>query len=186
MQKKFRKGLLGLLGMMLLAVSIVPAHAGDLNPTAPPGPTMKTLDQIPPTWDQVLPASERFKLVMGGAAALDKETGLVWEKTPSSNSLGYNWGDARSHCFNKIVGGRKGWRLPSTDELASLVDYSMNNPTKLPSGHPFDNISLVSSYFTSISTGLDVWHVYFATGEVYPVNNTLAGLAWCVRGGLGN
>ena len=41
-------------------------RAGDLEPSAAPAPTMKTLDQIPPTWSQIMIASERFELVMGG------------------------------------------------------------------------------------------------------------------------
>ncbi len=123
MQKKFRKGLLGLLGMMMLAVSTVPVYGGDLNPTAPPGPTMKTLDQIPPTWDQVFPASERFKLVMGGAAVLDKETGLVWEQAPST--VQKNWYGAHSDCIPKIVGNRMGWRLPTVAEMTSLVNNNL-------------------------------------------------------------
>jgi len=35
------------------------------------------VDRIPPAWSQTLPAAQRFMLVMGGAAVLDKETGLV-------------------------------------------------------------------------------------------------------------
>lgn len=113
--------------------------AGDLEPSAPPGPTMKTLDEIPPTWSQILPASERFELVMGDAAVLDKETGLVWAKN-ANIALGYkSWQNAINYCRNLNIGGRIGWRLPTVEELSSLVDESQSNPA-LPDGHPFVDV----------------------------------------------
>ena len=40
-----------------------------------------------PTWHQILPAADRFKLVMNSnAAVLDRETGLVWEKSPDATA----------------------------------------------------------------------------------------------------
>src|SRR5271169_1120634 len=40
-----------------------------------------------PSWDQQLPASTRFVVLTnwGSQAVLDRETGLVWELTPSTN-----------------------------------------------------------------------------------------------------
>ena len=78
--------------------------------------------QTQPSWDQVLPANERFVLAMGGAAVLDKETGLVWEQSPETNVA--RWSLARLVCPTQTVGGRKAWRLPSVHELANLVDQS--------------------------------------------------------------
>lgn len=43
------------IALLALALFTMPAPAGDLNPPGAPAPTMKTLDQIPPTWDQVIP-----------------------------------------------------------------------------------------------------------------------------------
>ncbi len=77
------------------------------------------LEQIPPVWSQDLPAAERFVLVLGGAAVLDKETGLVWEQAPNSDQA--SWLAAQPFCNDRTVGNRKGWRLPTVQELASLV-----------------------------------------------------------------
>ena len=68
-----------------------------------------------PAWDQTLPASTRFIVLtnMNSEAVLDRETGLVWEKTPSSLNL-FTWNGAQAafRCNNLNVGGRKGWKLP--------------------------------------------------------------------------
>src|SRR6266446_7891067 len=61
------------------------------------------VDRMPPAWSQTLPGAQRFVLVMGAAAVLDKETGLVWEKSPSPRDS--NWLDAQLHCNLSTVGG---------------------------------------------------------------------------------
>src|SRR5512136_2667898 len=118
------------MGLSILMVVVLPvlfsatAWAGGLEPSAPPGSTMKTMDQIPPTWSQVLPASARFELVMGGVAVLDKETGLVWEQTLSSSQIG--WEQAVQACFTLQKGNRMAWRLPTYEELRSLTDTTQS------------------------------------------------------------
>src|SRR5215813_14635404 len=75
-----------------------------------------------PSWDQTLPSNTRFIVLsnMNSAAVLDRETGLVWERSPDTEL--HTWVGALGHCLNSHLGGRMGWRLPSINELASLVD----------------------------------------------------------------
>jgi hypothetical protein len=150
-----------------------------------------SVDHIPPTWDQILPASKRFVPVMGGDAIRDRETGLVWEKSPDSRS---DWDHAQIHCNSLKTGGRLGWRVPTVQELLSLVDPSIQPGTgpTLPDGHPFTNI-LPASYWTATATQNpsfgDVrvaWGVTFNGGfpfYVYMSNPDFN--TWCVRGGQG-
>jgi hypothetical protein len=176
------------LALFLPGISI----AGDLEPSGAPAPTMKTLDQIPPTWSQKLPAAERFVLVLDGAAVLDKETGLVWEKSPSA--VPRSWYDAIKYCYNTSIGGRMGWHLSTVEQLASLVDTSVGGTPKLPAGHPF--IGVQSTWYWSATTefatphstycpeGICAWVVGFQNGQVLDGGGKSgAYYMWCVRGG---
>jgi hypothetical protein len=147
---------------------------------------MKTLDQIPPTWSQILPAPTRFELVMGGAAVLDKETGLVWEQSPSTSQ--YDWNEATRFCFMLATGGRFGWGLPTLQELASLMDPTSSNPA-LPSGHPFSNVQN-SLYWSATSldsdpTWANIINMADHTFVLAHKTNPAYGYKWCVRGGHG-
>lgn len=53
-----------------------------------------------PSWDQTLPSNTRFIVLsnFGGQAVLDRETGLVWEKSPSA-AVGFTWDNAVFHCI---------------------------------------------------------------------------------------
>jgi hypothetical protein len=143
-----------------------------------------------PAWDQTLQCDTqatcpRFIVLtnMGSAAVLDRETGLVWEKSPDLAAR--TWSFARGVCLNKSVGGRNGWRLPSVQEPASLVDPSVSPGPKLPAGHPFTNVQ--SSHYWSATTDADVpaaaWEVLFNIGVVNSVVRGDANHVWCVRGG---
>ena len=189
-----RKTSLSVLAMILTLIStgvFMPRliGAGDMEPSDSPGSTMKTLDEIPPTWSQKLQCDEtacpRFELVMDGYAVLDKETGLVWVKEADLTG-GSLWGQARKVCFSIGVGGRKGWRLPRAEELASLLDPQQTGELKLPSGHPFTNVSDVGywsiSYYAEYTP--IAYMVHFYTGLTYTRSTeTNQYRVWCVRGG---
>lgn len=182
---------------LLLTLFVLPAVlAGDLEPSDPPGPTMKTMDQLPPVWSQVLPAddgpdvchSSRFLCVMNDEAVLDRETGLVWQRSPITDVM--DWYAAVTHCYTLANGGRRGWRLPGQAELSSLVDYTVSDPS-LPAGHPFQDIQ--SNRYWSANTlpghnsSLDhAWLVDFdAGGSGWYFSKTSTSYVMCVRGGTG-
>lgn len=120
---------------------------------------------------------------------LDKETGLVWERYPSTTT--YDWIDAIREGYIKYWGGRMGWRLPTIEEIASLLVPS--NPSKLPIGHPFLNVQTVDQdVYWSSTTNLEsdvsdlAWCANLEVG-IPAVANKLSDLrVWCVRGGQGH
>jgi hypothetical protein len=139
-----------------------------------------------PTWHQTLQCDltscPRFEDVMGGVAVLDKETGLVWEKLPGTST--YAWGTQINRCFTAAIGGRRGWHLPTMEQLSSLVDISTSSPS-LPTGHPFLNVQL-DMYWTSTTyqnTSGSAWVVNFSDGWVTTLSKGSSTYAWCVRGG---
>ncbi len=123
----------------------------------------QTTGAVPP-WSRKI-SIERFVLVLDDGAVLDRETGLVWERNTLKEAR--SWIAAQIYCYQLEIGGRKGWRLPTIDELATLVDSSQSNPA-LPMKHLFTNVK--SSYYWSSTTRADstdyAWRVYFGNGDV--------------------
>lgn len=146
------------------------------------------------SWDQTLQADNRFQLVMGDHGVLDKETDLVWERSPGdTNGDGevtvedwQSWNQARLHCATKAVGARKGWRLPSFHELASLVDPAVPVPgPTLAAGHPFEGVQPGVYWSATVDAAVAGrrWVVLLNSGNVAFVPESNSHLVWCVRGG---
>jgi len=92
-----------------------------------------------PSWDQTFPAATRFIVLsnMNNEAVLDRETGLVWQRTPILTLNHDNRGIPSINCSLAVTGGRQGWRL-RVDEIVTLADTSNNQSFQLhlPPGHP--------------------------------------------------
>lgn len=136
-------------------------------------------------WDQALPVAQRFVILQAfnSDAVLDNETGLVWEKSPQTTIA--RWSAARRICTEKVVGGQKGWRLPSLTEIRSLVDSSVAPPgPTLPPGHPF--LAVQSAvYWSETRVGENpsgAWAVHFGLGGGSVFINWAHGVqVWCVH-----
>ncbi|MFN8601697.1 MAG: DUF1566 domain-containing protein [Candidatus Binatia bacterium] len=141
----------------------------------------------PPAWDKRIDkGATRFKVLdkLDGAAVLDKETGLVWELAPSSSL--FDWASSQNLCVGAVIGGRRGWRLPTAWELMTLSDPSQNNPS-LTAGHPFQNVSIDDNYWSSTPDAenpANALRERFGTGGggIILAPKTDAARRWCVRG----
>ena len=141
-------------------------------------------------WDTNNPSASRFIVLtaFNNQAVLDKNTGLVWEKSPTTTAATQEqWVLARVTCATiQTVGGQKGWRLPSMPELSSLVDPSVAPPgPTLPPGHPFLNVQ--SNYWSATMNAENptvAWLVDFGTGNVSSAGKTNIFQVLCVRGGM--
>src|SRR6187402_482590 len=127
--------------VLCLILFSIPAQA--LKPGSNPTADLSTVTQ---NWDKKLSNDDRFTVLpdFTNQAVRDNETGLVWERSPSTSQA--SWYDAVRACWLRQVGGRMGWHLPTIEELSTLVDPSVPAPgPALPTGHPFQNI-IASSY----------------------------------------
>jgi len=88
--------------------------------------------------------SKRFTILdsFNKEAALDNETGLVWEMVPQRAMT--VWKNAAGICAKKTVGGKQGWRLPSLKELETLADHSIYPPPVSLKAIPFPTSSIMA------------------------------------------
>jgi hypothetical protein len=202
--------LAGALAIGVIAVAARGAHGGPLDPPGTPGPTMLSLDHLPPDWMLKLSAangcsSQRFECVMlrvicnpnchfNFEGVLDHETGLVWQRDLTGTQTGRTWSQAVTDCLNFQGGAKYGWRLPTMAEAASLIDPNVVGPAvSFPPGAPFINVPSVPWYWTatqdfSNGNGRDVFAVYYLSGNGTPgfvIADSVGGSpygAMCVRG----
>lgn len=146
------------------------------------------------TWTDHTP-NPRFALYDSGTSGdqlddlvFDKETGLIWTRDAYlTGGEMYSWANARLSCHNLELGNLKGWRLPTIEELSSLVDTRQaQQPKALPIGHPF--INTIVFYWTSTtyeSDSAEALMVYLNNGMTFKSPKTEETTLWCVQGGNG-
>jgi hypothetical protein len=94
-------------------------------------------------------------------AILDTRTNLLWQQNPPKE--GMTWQEANKYCKSLTLAGYKDWRLPTFDELKTLINKKYN-PT-------IDSIfKCVLSYYWSSSSYVFfpsyAWFVSFYDGYV--------------------
>jgi hypothetical protein len=108
----------------------------------------------------------------------DVETGLIWVQT--SNLTLLSQADAISYCAGLGLNGHT-WRLPSVNELSSLVDDNPDIKRVSPAIDPcvFPDTSPNTYYMSSSIWGTTPWALNYEDG--FDFNNQTAGYVRCVR-----
>ena len=202
-QRRRSRIILGLMALGLLAGAALTASPAQADSSI--DPAVSSTDPLAvgpgpyyamPAWDRKMAPVNRFVVLTNwnSEAVLDKETGLVWERTPSGTN-NFSWSAARSHCLARTTGNHKGWRLPSVHELASLLAPPQVGPA-LPAGHPFVLVLPIVNVHWTATTAADprlsdgtfpnAWFVNLHNGGVDDFAPKVGGQgnAWCVRGGM--
>lgn len=100
----------------------------------------------------------------------DKATGLMWQKNGSTGSL--NYGSAKGYVRElngRLFAGHSDWRMPTVEELASLIKKDRTKGVHL--SPVFDNKQITCWTVDSIETAYGAaqsgaWIVSFKQGEV--------------------
>ncbi len=175
---------------LLFAASLAGiVQGGALDPPGTPASTMKSLDDIPGSWNRELSAtggcnSPRFDCVFADLAVLDRETGLVWERVPAvATSI---WAVAVESCAELAINYRFGWRLPTFEEVHSLLE--LDGGDNLPAGHPFTVAASTFHWTATTNPGDATLAFAFALGSdgnAFSQGKGNSRPHWCVRGGQG-
>jgi hypothetical protein len=116
----------------------------------------------------------------GNGTVSDRTNGLVWQQTDDSQTR--KWADAIAYCQNLTLADKKDWRLPTRQELKSIVDDTRSQP------------AINTTYFRingmrywSLSTYDDnpdlACFVFFKNGSMTCCDKINAFLVRCVRNG---
>lgn len=112
---------------------------------------------------------------------VDTRSSLIWQDDIAAKNTKMVWKEAVKYCENLSLEGYDDWRLPSYDELLSIVDYDRSDPSIMSS---FENT--VPLYYWSSSQSVDdpdkAWHVSFRLGYTDRYNKSFEYYVRCIRG----
>ena len=99
------------------------------------------------------------------AGVLDRLTRLLWRRSANLTPQPVRWGEALAAVAKLNQAGEgSAWRLPTINELESLVDCAAHSPA-LPSGHPFADVQ--DTYWSSTTSLFEpdwAWALYLEKG----------------------
>jgi lysozyme family protein len=128
----------------------------------------------------------------------DNETGLIWEvkqkldgvknyDNPNDADNTYTWAESNKKFIDALntahLGGFSDWRLPTIDELKTLIDISKTKPAINTDYFPNTQSSFYWSSTTYAFSTSYAWGVPFTYGGANHVNKGNSYYVRAVRGG---
>jgi hypothetical protein len=114
-----------------------------------------------------------------GGWMLDLSTGLIWQRTDGGKFRSRT--KAMEYCSNLVLDGITDWRLPSIEELRTIINYQTSDPALNTEVFNLQNGWYWSKTKHAANSAL-TWRLLNTTGAVVSYDSTLAGPAVCVRG----
>ena len=127
-------------------------------------------------------ASKLSRWQRKGEVVTDTKLGLTWQDNSAVKNTKKRWKEAKKYCQNLSMEGYSDWRLPSYDELFTIVDHDKYDPAIIPS---FKNVSASDFYWSSsvyVPFDKTAWMVRFEDGSTYNGYKAYKYYVRCVRG----
>ncbi len=127
----------------------------------------------------------RFTSGTGAEAGcmIDNLTGLMWPKNGNLPGIYKTWNNAIDYSNNLTLCGYSDWRLPNINELNSLVNSAMSDPSVWLNEQGFSGVQ--SGHYWSSSTNVqttgEAWRVGLFFGYENNGDKTNGGYVWPTR-----
>jgi hypothetical protein len=108
------------------------------------------------------PAAAGARFTAQGEVVQDRATGLMWTRK-SVGDKAFKWKEAQAAASAVRIDGHQDWRLPTIQELLTLVDYSRTSPAIDPI-FEYESIWYWSATPYASSPGVYAWCVHFTNG----------------------
>lgn len=128
-------------------------------------------------------AEEKRRLTYtdNGDGTITQGTGLMWQKEDDNTNK--EWEAAITYCKGLSLGGYSDWRLPTIEELKSIIDKTREKPVINTTYFPNTKASDYWSSTTNENNTSQAWYVDFYGGAVYKYGKFHGDYVRCVRGG---
>jgi hypothetical protein len=123
-------------------------------------------------------ASDKYTRDDSKEIVFDNDTKLTWQDTIDNKQLRLTWDEANKYCTDLVLNDNDTWRLPSHQELLTIVEDKKYNPSI---NKVFQNA--INGFYwssTEVKGRTSAWYVRFDYGRDGTINMTSKNYVRCV------